>query len=174
MLDPRRLAASAPLVQQRGLDDSEVEEIVDLLHALRRWHRTSQAHGEAGRRFMNLGENDMRAVRYIMTANREGTIVTSTMIAAHLGISGPSVTKMLDRLTAGGHILREPHPSDRRALSILVTERTRAAAIASVGSDHSRRFEVAASLTPDERRAATRFLTAMADLPVIEHERPSS
>ncbi|WP_413317781.1 MarR family transcriptional regulator [Agrococcus sp. 1P02AA] len=171
MLDPRRLSASAPIVRERGMSDAEVEEIVELFHALRRWHRTSQAHSEAGRRFMHLGENDMRAVRYVMAVGREGTIVTSTMIAAHLGISGPSVTKMLDRLAAAGHIERLPHPTDRRALSIVVTDETRSSATSSVGADHSRRFEVAASLSSAERRAATRFLSALADLPVIEHER---
>ncbi|WP_143143725.1 MarR family winged helix-turn-helix transcriptional regulator [Agrococcus sp. Marseille-P2731] len=171
MLDPRRLGASAPLVRERGLADAEVDEIVELFHALRRWHRTSEAHSEAGRRFMQLGENDMRAVRYVMALGREGAIVTSTMIAAHLGISGPSVTKMLDRLSAAGHIERLPHPTDRRALSIVVTDATRSSASSTVGTDHSRRFEVAASLTSEERRAATRFLSALADLPVIEHER---
>ncbi|RWR16318.1 MarR family transcriptional regulator, partial [Agrococcus lahaulensis] len=47
---------------------------------------------------MKLGENDMRAIRFMMAVAREGRPVTSTMIAQHLGISGPSVTKMLDRL----------------------------------------------------------------------------
>ena len=170
MLDPRRLAASAHLVREQGLGDEEVEEIIDLFHALRRWHRTAEAHSEASRRYMKLGENDMRAIRFMMAVAREGRPVTSTMIAQHLGISGPSVTKMLDRLERGGHIRREAHPTDRRALSIVVTDETRASATASVGRDHARRFAIAAAMSPEERRAVTKFLSAMADLPVIEHE----
>nr|WP_277603963.1 MarR family transcriptional regulator [Agrococcus sp. ARC_14] len=112
----------------------------------------------------------MRAIRYLMSVAREGTVVTSTMIAAHLGISGPSVTKLLDRLEHGGHIRREAHPTDRRALSIVVTDTTRATASATVGSDHTRRFAIAASMSHEERQAATRFLSALADLPVLEHE----
>ncbi|WP_274606927.1 MarR family winged helix-turn-helix transcriptional regulator [Agrococcus sp. KRD186] len=169
MLDPRRLGASARLVEQPGMDDAEVEEVIDLFAALRRWHRTSAAHSEASRRFMKLGENDMRAIRYVMSVGREGVVVTSTMIAAHLGISGPSVTKLLDRLEHAGHIRREPHPTDRRALSIVVTDTTRTTASATVGSDHARRFAIAASMTHEERLAATKFLTAMADLPVLDH-----
>ncbi|GEK80023.1 MarR family winged helix-turn-helix transcriptional regulator [Agrococcus baldri] len=169
MLDPRRLVASAPLVEQQGMADAEVEEIIDLFAALRRWQRTSAAHSEASRRFMRLGENDMRAIRYVMAVGRDGAIVTSTMIAAHLGISGPSVTKLLDRLERGGHIRREAHPTDRRALSIVVTESTRATASATVGSDHARRFTIAASLSHEERLAATKFLSALADLPVLDH-----
>ncbi len=173
MLDPRRLGASSRLVEEHGLSEAEVEEIIELFAALRRWHRTAAAHNEASQRFMKLGENDMRAVRYVMSLGRDGTIVTSTMLAAHLGISGPSVTKLLDRLERGGHVRREPHPTDRRALSIVVTDATRESATASVGRDHARRFAIAASLSREERQAATRFLSAMADLPVIEHEAAS-
>ncbi|WP_092917032.1 MarR family winged helix-turn-helix transcriptional regulator [Agrococcus baldri] len=169
MLDPRRLGASARLVEQHGMSDVEVEEVIDLFAALRRWHRAAAAHSEASRRFMKLGENDMRAIRYVMSVGREGVVVTSTMIAAHLGISGPSVTKLLDRLERAGHIRREPHPTDRRALSIVVTDTTRTTASATVGSDHARRFAIAASMSHEERLAATKFLTAMADLPVLDH-----
>lgn len=169
MLDPRRLAASSELVRSLGLSDDEVEEIVDLFQALRQWHRAAEAHSEAGRRFMRLGENDMRAIRYVMSVARDGRVVTSTMLAEHLGITGPSVTKLLDRLERGGHLRRSPHPTDRRALSLVVTDETRAAATDSVGRDHARRFAVAAAMTSDDRRAATRFLQALASLPVIEH-----
>ncbi len=169
MLDPRRLGASSELVRTMGLTDETVEEIVDLFQALRTWHRTSEAHSEAGRRFMKLGENDMRAIRFTMSAAREGRIVTSTLLGEHLGITGPSVTKLLDRLERGGHIRREAHPTDRRALSVVVTDETRTAATASVGRDHTRRFAVAASMSSEERQAATRFLRALADLPVVEH-----
>lgn len=173
MMDPRRLDASADLVEQLGMTDEDVEEVVDLFQALRRWHRAAEAHSEASRRFMKLGENDMRAIRFLMVARREGRIVTSTMLAEHLGITGPSVTKLLDRLEHAGHIRREAHPRDRRALSIVVTDKTRTTATASVGRDHTRRFLVAAALTSEERRAVTRFLQQLADLPVLEHSEPT-
>ena len=170
LVDPRRMGATAQLVRAQGLSDGEVDEITELFYALRRWHRTSAAHSEASRRYMRLGENDMRAIRYVMSVARAGRIVTSTMIAEHLGITGPSVTKMLDRLEQAGHICRERHPSDRRALSIVVAEETRAQASASVGRDHARRYAVAAAMSGEERQAVTRFLSALADLPVMEHE----
>lgn len=174
MLDPRRFDASAELVEREGLDEDAIDEIVDLFHALRRWHRASEAHSEASRRFMNLNENDMRAIRFVLATSRDGTIVTSTMLAEHLGITGPSVTKMLDRLERGGHIRRESHPTDRRALSIVVTETTRATARDSVGRDHTRRFAIAARMSSEERRAATRFLEELAALPILEHGEPAA
>ena len=168
VIDPRSFEFSAAMVRELGLDDAEVDEIVYLFEALLRWRRTSDAQREASRRGMRLGENDMRAIRLLMTARREGTIVTSTMIATHLGVRGPSVTKLLDRLEAAGHIRREPHPTDRRALSIVVTDGTSATATATVGADHVRRFRVAAAMTSSERRAVTRFLSTIADLPVLD------
>ncbi|KAA6436183.1 MarR family transcriptional regulator [Agrococcus sediminis] len=174
LLDPRRYDASAALVGEFGLTDADVDEIVELFHALRRWHSASEEHTEASRRHMKLGENDMRAIRYIMAVTRDGTIVTSTMIAEHLGITGPSVTKMLDRLERAGHIRREPHPTDRRALSIVVTPESSRSATASVGRDHARRFAIAAEMSSEERQAATRFLRALADLPVLDHDRAAA
>lgn len=169
MLDPRRMDATSELVRELGLGDGDVEEIIELFHSLRSWHEVAEAHSAAGRRYMQLGENDMRAVRFVMAVTRDGSVVTSTMLAEHLGITGPSVTKLLDRLERAGHIRRSPHPTDRRALSLVVTEHTRAAATATVGRDHARRFAVAAAMTSEDRRAATRFLRALAALPVIDH-----
>lgn len=166
--DPRRHEASAAAVVELGLTDGEVEEIVDLFQALLRWRSTSDAQRDASRRSMQLGESDMRAIRFLMTARHDGTIVTSTMLAEHLGVKGPSVTKLLDRLERAGHIRREPHPSDRRALSIVVTDSTSATATASVGADHLRRFRIAAAMSSADRRVVTGFLSTIADLPVLE------
>lgn len=168
MIDPRRYDASASLVTEYGLTDDDVEEVMDLFDALRRWHRASEAHSEASRRYMRLSENDMRAIRFIMATTRDARIVTSTMLAEHLGITGPSVTKMLDRLERGGHIRREAHPSDRRALSLVVSDGTQRTATATVGRDHARRFAIACSMSSAERRTVTKFLRELAALPLLE------
>ncbi|WP_274606928.1 MarR family winged helix-turn-helix transcriptional regulator [Agrococcus sp. KRD186] len=169
VIDARRHEASAQVVVALGLTDTDVEEIVDLFASLVRWRSTSDAQRDASRRFMRLGENDMRAIRFLMTARHDGAVVTSTMLAEHLGLKGPSVTKLLDRLEQAGHIRREAHPSDRRALSIVVTDSTSTTATATVGADHLRRFRVAAAMSSEERRTVTRFLSTIADLPVLEH-----
>lgn len=166
LMDPRRYDVSASMSREFDLSDGDVEEIIDLFAALQRWHRASDAQREASRRYMQLGENDMRAIRYLMVANRDGTVVTSTMLAEHLDVKGPSVTKLLDRLERAGHIRREAHPTDRRALSIVVTDSTSATASASVGMDHARRFRVAAAMTSQERQTVTTFLTSLAELPI--------
>lgn len=168
MLDPRRMDATADMLERLGLADAEIDEVIDLFEALRDWQRAAAAHSAASRRAMRLGDTDMRAVRYLMTAAREGRVVTATMLADHLGLSGPAVTKLVARLEAAGHVRRAVHPHDRRAQSITITDAARERASSTVGRDHARRLEAIAELTSEERRAATAALRRLAALPVLE------
>lgn len=161
MHDPRISDREGDLVDRSRLDDSEVDQIVRVMQSLRGWHETQRRMSEASRRYMKLNETDMRAIRYLVAARNQGEIATAGAISAYLGISSASTTKLLDRLEHGGHIVRAPHPTDRRALAISVTDTTRAAARESVGRLHARRFAVAAALTSAERETVIRFLDAL-------------
>jgi DNA-binding MarR family transcriptional regulator len=44
-------------------------------------------------------------------------------IAAALGVTPRAVTSLVDALVAGGIVTREPHPTDRRATLVTLTER---------------------------------------------------
>ena len=123
---------------------------------------------EASRRYMRLGDTDMRALRFIIAGQQNGVVVTPGAIAQHLGISTASTTKLLDRLAAAGHVRRLPHPSDRRSVAVEVLEETRRIARDSIGRTHARRFDIAAALSPEQRDVVTRFLwdlAATADTP---------
>ena len=162
MMDPRVLDPAQRVVSRNGLTDRDIDETVALLEALRRWRETEEAASEAARRYMNLGDNDMRALRFVITAQEHGSIVTPSLIADHLGISTASTTKLLDRLGKAGHVRRLPHPSDRRSVAIEVVEATRDAARESVGRLYGRRFDTAARLSSAERAVVTRFLRELA------------
>lgn len=162
MLDPRAIDPSEDLVPRSTITDAEIDEVVDVMAALREWHAASERMSAASQRYMGLNSTDMRAIRYLMSAGNSGDLVTPGRLAEHLGISTAATTKMLDRLERGGHITRDPHPRDRRALSVRVTPETRAAARHSVGIIHARRFAVAAALTPRDRRVVRDFLRALA------------
>jgi DNA-binding MarR family transcriptional regulator len=161
MHDPRISDRDGDLVDRSGLDDAEVDQVVRVMRSLRGWHETQRRMSEASRRYMKLNETDMRAIRYLIAARNQGEIATPGALSAYLGISSASTTKLLDRLEHGGHIVRAPHPTDRRALAISVTDATRVAARESVGRLHARRFAVAAALTPVERETVIRFLDAL-------------
>src|SRR5699024_11354382 len=86
--------------------------------ALARLRAAGRERAEASRRFMALGETDMRAVHFLIVCENTGTLATPGAIAQALEISTASTTKLLDRLQRAGHVRRAPHPSDRRALVI--------------------------------------------------------
>lgn len=162
MHDPRLLDPDEDLVRRAHLSDDEISQIVDVFDAMRRWREAERAMSAASQRYMRLGETDMRALRFLIAAHHQGVVATPGSIAAHLGISTASTTKLLDRLAEGGHIRRTPHPRDRRSLAIEVTDETRRAARATVGRTHARRFDVVAALTPAERETVARFFDALA------------
>ncbi|GFZ88019.1 MarR family transcriptional regulator [Nesterenkonia alkaliphila] len=161
LLDPRVMDPTGALVNLESMDQGTVDEALEVLRALRAWHQAERRMNQTSQRYMKLGENDMRALRWVIAGQRSGKPVTPTMIAQYLGISTASVTKMLDRLERAGHIRRHPHPADRRSSTVEVTEATQQAARDSVGRSHAERFRIAAEMSPEERAAVIRFLEAL-------------
>lgn len=161
LMDPRVMDPAGELLNLSGTPDEDIEHTLAVLEALRRWHTAERRMNEASQRYMKLGETDMRALRYMIAAQRGGFIATPGVLAQHLGISTASVTKLLDRLEAGGHIVRSRHPEDRRSTALQVTPDTHKAARESVGRHHAERFRVASQLSAAEQRTVIRFLDAL-------------
>ncbi|GAA4769642.1 MarR family winged helix-turn-helix transcriptional regulator [Microbacterium gilvum] len=151
------------LVDRAGLSPQDVAEIGALMNAMGRLRQAEQSLNEASLRYMKLNQTDMRALHYLIVAGNRGDVVTPGVLAAFLSISTASTTKLLDRLEAAGHIVRTPHPSDRRALTVAITPETRIAATDTIGRIHARRAIAAARLTSAERGVVTRFLQDIAD-----------
>lgn len=149
------------LVDISGYDEVTVNEISDVMAALGRLREAERELVRNSQEYMKLSETDMRAVHFIIGCHNRGQVATPGAIAAHLDITAASTTKLLDRLERGGHITRHPHPSDRRALAITVTDSTRRAATESIGRQQARRFYAAARLTSEERATVVRFLDDM-------------
>lgn len=151
------------MIDRTGISPEELAQIGEVMAALARLREAEQLLSEASQKYMKLGRSDMRALHYLIVAFHSNTIVTPSAIASHLGISTASTTKLLDRLELGGHILRSPHPSDRRALAITVTDETRHAATQTVGRLQAKRFHAAERLSSEERATVVRFLDDMTD-----------
>ncbi|WP_223408884.1 MarR family winged helix-turn-helix transcriptional regulator [Occultella gossypii] len=152
------------------MSDTDVEQVVRVMNALRDWHEAAERMSESSRRYMRLNETDMRALRYLIAAHNQKRQVTPGAITDYLGISSASTTKLLDRLEKGGHVRRGPHPTDRRALTVSVTEATRKDARESVGRQHARRFAVAAELSAADRDVVIAFLDSLSATEVVEAE----
>lgn len=154
--DPR-----GELIDRTGMSEQDIRQISGLMRALGGLRDAEQKLSEASLRYMKLNQTDMRALHFLIACENAGMVATPGAIAAHLGISTASTTKLLDRLERGAHIMRSPHPSDRRALAISITPVTRQSAVETVGRQHARRFIAAARLSHSEREIVTRFLTDM-------------
>ena len=156
-------AGTSELIDVPHLPQSDLDEISALMNALAHLRETERVLAEASRAFMQLSEQDMRALHYLIVAKRQDDAVTPSMLASYLKISAASTTKLLNRLESGGHLTRRMHPSDRRAFVIEITSETEASAKETVGKQQARRFYSAARLTSAEREVVTRFLLDMAE-----------
>ncbi|MCW2288434.1 MarR family winged helix-turn-helix transcriptional regulator [Leucobacter luti] len=150
------------LIDRSAVPPQDLDEIGALMAALGALRESEDKLSEASLAYMKLGRTDMRALHFLIVSENQGTVATPGAIAAHLRITTPSTTKLLDRLERGGHITRSIHPSDRRAFAITITPETREAAFRTVGAQQAKRFHAAARLTSDERAVVTRFLHDMA------------
>lgn len=162
MLDPRVLDPGQDLVSFAQYSEEEMAQILRVLGSIRRWRDAEQRISFESREHMKLGENDMKALRFLVTQKNQGVVVTPGALSDHLGISTASTTKLLDRLERAGHVERSPHPSDRRALAITIAERTHRSVHETVGRRHAGRFNAAARLAPAEREVVISFLESLA------------
>lgn len=163
VLDPRIIDPHQELVDYSTMDDNEIAQITRVLVSIRHWRESEQAISFQSRNDLRLNETDMKALRFLVVSKNQDVIVTPGGLAEHLNISTASTTKLLDRLAAAGHVTRSPHPTDRRALMITITERTHEQVRDTVGRTHARRFDVAARLTPAERETVIGFLNDLSD-----------
>ena len=112
---------------------------------------------------MEMNATDLAALRMLIVRERRGETVSPHDVADHLRISTASTTKLLDRLTAAGHVERRPHPSDRRARIVILTEESRATFFRHFGERLQSMRGVAERYTDDELAVITRFLSELSE-----------
>lgn len=155
--DPR-----SELVDRSGMAPEDVHQITRLMNALSGLRNKEKVLAEASEKYMQLNNQDMRALHFLIVANHRAEVVTPGMLGTHLEMSPASITKLLNRLEKAAHIIRKVHPVDRRAFSIEVTDETRASAMETVGRKQAKRFQAAARLSREERQVVIDFLEDMA------------
>jgi len=158
MIDPRVIDPRQELVSHDDLSDEELAQVVRLLAAMRAWRDADQRLSFESRAHLKLNETDMKALRYIIASMNADVPVTAGALSDHLHISTASTTKLLDRLERAGHVVRRPHPTDRRAVTVEITPETHREVRRTMGLQHARRFELVRALSPADRETVTRFL----------------
>ncbi|MEV7693397.1 MarR family transcriptional regulator [Microbacterium sp. NPDC089189] len=74
---------------------------------------------------MDMNATDLAAIRMLIIREQREQSVSPHDIARHLRISTASTTKLIDRLSGSGHVVRLPHPHDGRARVIGLTDKSR-------------------------------------------------
>ncbi|GLJ78964.1 MarR family winged helix-turn-helix transcriptional regulator [Microbacterium imperiale] len=112
---------------------------------------------------MDMNATDLSALRMLSIREQHGELVKPHDLARHLGISSASTTKLIDRLAKEGFVVREPHPNDRRALVITLTESSRADFGRHFAARMARMRGALEPFTDGELRTIIRFLDEMSE-----------
>jgi DNA-binding MarR family transcriptional regulator len=74
-------------------------------------------------------------------------------LSARLGLHRNVMVSLIDTLEEQGLVERKPHPDDRRAFAVTLTDKAHELLPALEEQSHAMEGEVTAALTPDERAA---------------------
>jgi DNA-binding MarR family transcriptional regulator len=132
-----------------------VEDPAELALAVRQVTLAVQRYRlRAARAGFNVGASQMMALAQLFTVGP----CSPTELAAFMSMTTASVTSLLDRLQRAGHVLRRPHPSDRRKVIVELTPPARETMALMFGFTGAATAHAARGLNPSERNLILRFL----------------
>lgn len=132
-----------------------------VMEAMRSYRAAEVAMRRRTQQSMDMGENELLVLRFLMRAQMRDEIVTPAALARYLGITSASTTALLDRLEKSGHIVRAPNPGDRRSVLITATERSDDEVRHTLTQMHARMMAVVRDMDTTQRETVIAFLDAM-------------
>jgi len=142
-------------------DTARPKLISEIIGELRLYSAHSQHIGDAFAAQNQLGNADLHALIVIMEAELTGQPVTPGALRDELNFSSGSVTGVIDRLEAAGHVYRDRDTTDRRKIFLRYAE-PGAAIARNFFAPLARRTEgVMKQFTDEELQTVQRFLAAM-------------
>ncbi len=133
-------------------EDARRRRAIDLLQSFRLYRAAEVAMRRRTRESMAMGENDLLVLRHLLQAQQQGRFVSPSELSRYLGVSTASVTAIVDRLVASGHVRRERHERDRRSVYVVPTPETDGEVRRTLGEMHDRMLEAVLDMSPDETR----------------------
>lgn len=141
--------------------DDRAALVMGLLRQIRSFGDAHDRMSGGMKHGMQMNTSDLAALRLIIIREDQGKPVSPNEIAKHLRISTASTTKLVDRLAGSGHVRRVPHPTDRRARVIELTDVARGAFFRLFGPQLVAMRGAFEGFTDEELDAATRVLSAV-------------
>jgi DNA-binding MarR family transcriptional regulator len=120
---------------------------------------TSLARTVLARR-LGLSVHDVEAMEHVMLA---GEPLGPVELSRRLGVTSAAATQSVHRLQAAGHVVRTPHPADRRRQVLEVTPSGAAHVFSELGPLLALSARASHGLSDDERAGVERFLAGIAD-----------
>ena len=153
-------AAQADEPEKSSTSTADNTKYSELSRALRTAQQAgAEANLELARR-LGIGLTDLHAMNHIFS----GTVpIGPVELGQRLGIRSASATALVDRLEHSGHVRRQPHPDDRRRVTLVPSEQAAVRTMAAMAPMLAGIEAAAARLTDAEREAVTRFLTEAAE-----------
>lgn len=93
----------------------------DVLSALSEFQRALAEWRRRSRSSSGMGESDFLALQLLLEGEVTHRAVSPKDLRERLGITSAATTMLVDRLVGSGHVRREQHPTDRRALILRPT-----------------------------------------------------
>ncbi|GAB3429289.1 MarR family transcriptional regulator [Massilia solisilvae] len=126
-----------------------------MLHATARSWRLAL---DARLKDLGVGQSGWLTIAILAKSKTE---LSQRALADQLGVEGPSVVAMLDRLEAAGLVLRAPCPTDRRVKLVHLTDAGRALFAKVRKQADAFRASVLDQVPPAELAAATALLESL-------------
>jgi DNA-binding MarR family transcriptional regulator len=142
---------------------SDNQLVTDLSALLAAW----QHHSAHLARALDVRPVDAAALHHLARGS-----LTPTELGERLGVGSGSLTGIVDRMETAGLVARHPNPSDRRSVSILLTQAGAARTREQLDGFIGRATRAAALLPSAERRIVGEFLqelTRIAEEEVPRH-----
>lgn len=134
-----------------------------ILNALRDYTTSEAAMRRRTRESMGMGANDLLALRFLFQDKRSGRVSRPRDLAHRLGITSASVTTLVDRLIASGHIQRQQDPNDRRSIILQPTPDADREVRHTLGGMHERMRAAAGGMTDADTAVVVGFLRRMTE-----------
>lgn len=125
----------------------------ETLDALRQLMDATRRSAPAIARKAGLTHTELAALEHIFEEP-----VGPSELAQRIGVTSAAATGIVDRLEARGHVLRQPHPTDRRRTAVVCTPSGREEIVGHLMPMFRDLADLDASMSDEERQVVLRFL----------------
>ncbi|PZE54034.1 MarR family transcriptional regulator [Curtobacterium sp. MCPF17_001] len=131
---------------------------LDVMGALTRLEQASTALRNRLRDRTGVSGTDLSVLQYVWRARSGDRSVRVKDLTSHLGLTGPAVTGVIDRLERQGILQRVPNPEDGRSRFIELTPGQEQVFAAALDSTNEQLHELLSSFSERERRRLVRIV----------------